>query len=186
VSTSVERLRTIPDTVGPGMSLLVCGLNPSLHAADRGVGYAGPGNRFWPAAVAAGLITEPFQPVRALTDHRIGMTDLVKRATPRAAQVTSDEFRGGLERVEWLVRWLQPRVVCLVGLEGWRRALDRAARPGPQVATLGGRPVHLMPSTSGLNTHIGFDGLVEHLRVAASTATSAAGNRSGESIPSEP
>ena len=27
------RARTLPDTVGPGMRLLVCGLNPSIHAA---------------------------------------------------------------------------------------------------------------------------------------------------------
>ncbi len=37
------RARTLPDTVGPGMRLLVCGLNPSLHAADAGVGYVTPG-----------------------------------------------------------------------------------------------------------------------------------------------
>ncbi len=38
------------------MRLLVSGLNPSLHAADAGVGYIGPGNRFWPAVAAAGLV----------------------------------------------------------------------------------------------------------------------------------
>ena len=32
-------------------------LNPSEHAADAGVGYVTPGNRFWPAALAAGLVT---------------------------------------------------------------------------------------------------------------------------------
>ncbi|HEX4903519.1 MAG TPA: hypothetical protein VFV42_11955, partial [Acidimicrobiales bacterium] len=40
------RARTLPDTVGPGMRLLVCGLNPSLHAADAGVGFVTPSNRF--------------------------------------------------------------------------------------------------------------------------------------------
>ncbi len=45
------RARTLSDVVGPGMHLLVVGLNPSLYAADAGVGYARPGNRFWPAAL---------------------------------------------------------------------------------------------------------------------------------------
>ena len=36
----VRRARTLPDVVGPRMRLLVCGLNPSLHAADAGVGFA--------------------------------------------------------------------------------------------------------------------------------------------------
>src|SRR5262249_35593594 len=44
---TATRARTLPDYVGPGLRVVVCGLNPSLHAADAGVGYAGPGNRFW-------------------------------------------------------------------------------------------------------------------------------------------
>src|SRR5438045_2206721 len=45
---TVRRLRSLPDRVGPDMRLLVCGLNPSLYAADQGVNFARPGNRFWP------------------------------------------------------------------------------------------------------------------------------------------
>ena len=51
------RARSLPDTVGPGMRLLVCGLNPSVYSADAGIGFARPGNRFWPAAIAAGIVT---------------------------------------------------------------------------------------------------------------------------------
>ncbi len=47
----------LPDTVGPGMRVLVVGLNPSVLSADAGVGFARPGNRFWPAALASGLVT---------------------------------------------------------------------------------------------------------------------------------
>jgi len=50
IRVRARRARTLSDTVGPGMRLLVCGLNPSVYAADFGVGYARPGNRFWPAA----------------------------------------------------------------------------------------------------------------------------------------
>ena len=52
------RARSLADTVGPDMRLLVCGLNPSVYSADAGVGYARPGNRFWPALRLAGL-TDP-------------------------------------------------------------------------------------------------------------------------------
>ena len=54
-----RRDRTLPDFVGPGMRILVCGLNPSLVAADAGFGFAGATNRFWSAAVAAGIVTHP-------------------------------------------------------------------------------------------------------------------------------
>ena len=53
----VTRGRTLADTVGPAMRLLVCGLNPSVYSADAGVGFARPGNRFWPAALAGGLVS---------------------------------------------------------------------------------------------------------------------------------
>ena len=59
LTVRLRRLRTLPDTVGPRMQLLVCGLNPSLHAADTGVGFGRPGNRFWPAARSSTAQTSP-------------------------------------------------------------------------------------------------------------------------------
>lgn len=166
------RARTLPDTVGPGMRLLVCGLNPSLYAADRGVGFARPGNRFWPAALAAGIVGRDRDPLDALRTHGVGMTDLVKRATRASAELTVDEYRAGLERVRRLVAWLEPAAVCFVGLEGWRAAVDRKATAGVQAASLAGAPVYVMPSTSGLNTRSRLDDLVAHLRQAAALAAS--------------
>jgi len=166
----LTRLRTLPDVVGPAMALLVCGLNPSLYAADRGVGYARPGNRFWPAALEAGLVERDRDPVHALAACGLGMTDLVKRATVGAAELTPAEYRAGAARVEHLVHWLRPGAVCFVGLAGWRAAVDRKAVAGVQPEPLGGRPVYLMPSTSGLNAHSRLDDLTEHLRAAATLA----------------
>lgn len=163
------RLRTLPDWVGPAMRLLVCGLNPSLVAADAGVGYAGRSNRFWPAAVAAGLVTVPRDPEAALAGG-VGFTDLVKRATRSAAELTPQEYRDGLARVHRLVEWLRPGAVVFVGLAGWRAAVDRAARPGWQVEVLGqggGVPVYLMPSTSGRNARVPLAALTDHFRAAA-------------------
>jgi len=149
------------------MRMLVCGLNPSLYAADAGVGFARPGNRFWPAALAAGLVTVDRDADHALWHHGVGMTDLVKRATVAASELTADEYRAGLERVEGLVRWLQPGAVCFVGLAGWRAAVDRRARPGVQPTGLADVPVYVMPSTSGLNARTPLNDLTEHLRSAA-------------------
>ena len=167
VVARARRARTLPDTVGPGMRMLVCGLNPSLYAADAGVGFARPGNRFWPAALAAGLVTVDRDADHALWHHGVGMTDLVKRATVAASELTGDEYRAGLERVEGLVRWLQPGAVCFVGLAGWRAAVDRRAQPGVQPTGLADVPIYVMPSTSGLNARTSLDDLTEHLRSAA-------------------
>ena len=50
-----RRAHTLPDIVGPAMRLLMCGLNPSVYSADVGIGFGRPGNRFWPAALMAGV-----------------------------------------------------------------------------------------------------------------------------------
>ena len=188
IRVSARRERTLADTVGPGMLLLVCGLNPSLFAADFGVGYARPGNRFWPAAHAAGLVerdrdgggfadrrrragardgAKVGDAIDALVCHGIGMTDLVKRATTGAGDLTATEYREGAARVERLVRWLRPGAVCFVGLAGWRAAVDPHAAPGEQAAGFGGVPAYVMPSTSGANAHARLDDLADHLRAAA-------------------
>lgn len=164
------RARTLPDVVTSGLRLLVCGLNPSLYAADAGVGFARPGNRFWPAALAAGVVSVDRDPWHALRHHAVGFTDLVKRATVGASELTRDEYRAGLVRLERLVEWLQPGVVAFVGLAGWRAAADRAAVAGPQTSTVGGRPVYLMPSSSGLNARSSVASLADHLRAAATLA----------------
>lgn len=160
------RARTLGDTVGAGMRMLVCGINPAIFSADAGVGYARPGNRFWPAALAAGVVGKDRDPLDALVGHGVGMTDFAKRATRTAAEVTTAEFRQGHARVERLVEWLRPGAVCFVGLAGWRAAVDSKAVPGLQPGGIGGRPAYVMPSTSGLNARTSLDELTGHLRAA--------------------
>lgn len=161
-----RRLRTLPDTVGPGMRALVCGLNPSVFSADAGYGYARATNRFWPAALASGLVSSVRDPLHALLVDRVGLTDLVKRATPTAAELTTDEYRAGAERVEQLVVSLRPELVLFVGLSGWRAAIDRRAVPGWQSHCFGGARAYVMPSTSGLNARTSRADLEGHMRAA--------------------
>lgn len=164
------RARTLADTVGPGMRLLVVGLNPSLVAADAGYGFAGPTNRFWKVALAAGLVDRARDPLHALRTHGVGMTDQVKRATRAAGELTAAEYRAGAQRLERLVAWLRPATVCFVGLAGWRAAGHPRAAAGVQPEMLGGRPVYVMPSTSGLNARSSLDELTTHLRAALALA----------------
>jgi TDG/mug DNA glycosylase family protein len=162
---TARRDRSLADSVGPGMRLLCVGLNPSLVAADAGIGYAGRSNRFWPAAVAAGVVPAR-RDVDAALAAGVGMTDLVKRATPRADGLAAGEYVAGAQRVERLVRWLRPQVVAFVGLTGYRAAVDPKASVGLQPRPFGGRPAYVLPSTSGANAHATLPDLVAHLRAA--------------------
>lgn len=167
---TATRLWTLPDYVAPDLQLLICGLNPSPSSADSGVGFHRPGNRFWPAAVKAGVATVDRDPVHALRNHGMGMTDIVKRTTRRADELDRCEYEAGLQRVERLVERIRPKVICMVGLAGWRAAVDRKAQRGWQPDGLGGVPVYLMPSTSGLNAHDTVDTLAQHFVMARKPA----------------
>lgn len=159
--------RALPDHVGADMRLLCCGLNPSLHAADAGVGYVSGSNRFWPAMAAAGLATRDRDPRHLLRNHGVGMTDLVKRATVRADELIAAEYREGVQRLARLCTWLRPSAVAVVGLAGWRASVDRKAAMGWQPSALGATPVYVLPSTSGLNARVSLAELAVHLRTAA-------------------
>lgn len=165
-----QRERTLADTTAGDLRVLLVGLNPSLHSADVGFGFAGPGNRFWPAALAAGLVTADRDPLEAITVDRVGMTDLVKRATPRADALTSAEYVHGIGRLRVLVEWLRPGVVCIIGLSGWRVAVDRKAVAGLQEQPFGGRPVYVMPNPSGVNAHATPEVLADHFRAVLTLA----------------
>lgn len=161
-----RRAVTLPDYVAPGLRLLVVGINPSPRAAPTGVPFSGPGNRFWAAARLAGLVPpgadrDPWAALGSGT----GFTDLVKRPTPRAADLRPEELRDGAGRLERVVRRHRPAAVCIAGLGVARRILG-ATGPGP-ARTLGGRPAYVMPNPSGANAATRLEVLVEHLRRAA-------------------
>lgn len=160
----LARVRSLPDRVAPGMRVLVCGLNPSLFSADAGVDFARPGNRFWPAALASGLVTRDRDPRHALVAHHVGRTDLVKRATVRADELAPEEYVAGGARLARLCRLVAPRVLCVVGITGWRLAVDRRARLGRQPEPIGSTLVYVMHNPSGLNAHARVEDLAAAMR----------------------
>ena len=168
VRLSATRRLALPDHVGAGMRLLCCGINPSVHAAEAGVGYVTRSNRFWPALRTAGLTDVDRDPRLLLRRHRIGMTDLVARPTPRARDLDPAEFGPSRDRLARLCAWLRPAALVVVGVDAWRRASgDRRAEIGWQPDPVGPTPVYVMPSTSGLNARVSLADLAAHLRAAA-------------------
>jgi TDG/mug DNA glycosylase family protein len=161
-----RRSHTLPDYVRRGLGLLVCGLNPSLGAANTGVPFVGPSNRFWSAATRAKLVERERDPWDALR-RGMGFTDLVKRPTRSASELRPAEYTAGLVRLEKRVRQEGIKAICFVGLDGWRRAVDPKAAPGWIEGGVSGRPAYLMPSTSGRNAHSDLASLARHLRRAA-------------------
>ena len=159
----IKRIQSLADSVGPRMEVLIVGLNPSPYSADSGIPYGRPGNRFWPAALGAGLVSLDRDVHHALVSHNVGFTDLVRRTTRRADEVGANEFKAGFERIARLIGWLKPKATCFVGLSAWRLVADKKAGPGWQEQQLGSSWVYVMPHTSGLNAHSRLEDLTEHL-----------------------
>lgn len=142
----------LPDHVRPGLRLLVVGLNPGHYSAWHRSYFARPGNRFWPAMRAAGLVpgwAGPGSEAWCCRTLGIGFTDVVKRPTRSIEELEPAEWTAGAERLRELVRRLKPETVAFVGLRGARAVLGRRVGPGPQSASLEGAAVVVLPSTSG-------------------------------------
>ncbi len=171
--------RTVPDLVGPGVRLLVVGINPGLWSGATGAHFARPGNRFFPALHAAGL-TRQVDASAGLTDadrahlldRGIGITNLHPLATARADEVSAAQLRDGVARLEGLVAEVRPAVVAVAGITAYRTAFRRPrAAAGRQPEDLAGAELWVVPNPSGLNAHE----TVASLAAAYAEAATAAG-----------
>ncbi|ABF43416.1 G/U mismatch-specific uracil-DNA glycosylase [Candidatus Koribacter versatilis Ellin345] len=161
---------TLPDYLGPGLDLVLIGINPGLYSAMKGHYFARKNNRFWPAFSASrlslgmreGLGLQTVGPEHDCECLRfgIGLTDVVKRPTANAAGLTPQEFaRGARELIEKLER-LQPRVACFHGTTGYRPVLEhgwslrpKAVALGVQNERIGETRIFVVPNPSPANAH---------------------------------
>lgn len=173
------RGRTVPDLVGEGLRLLFVGINPGLWTAASGAHFAHPGNRFYPALHAAGILDRTLDVSQGfdaasrtvLLEAGIGITNIVGRATARADELSDDELRAGARRLAAKVSRWDPRVVAFAGLTAYRAAYGRAgAAVGRQDDEIGGARVWALPNPSGLNAHYQLRDLARWYRAAAEEA----------------
>jgi len=142
--------------LAPHLKILFVGINPSLYSAAVGHHFARPGNRFWPG-LAGGTITPRLlipQEDRELAGFGCGLTNLVKRATARADELSEDELRRGARNLAAKVRRRRVACVAFLGITAYRTALARHdARIGVQPQQMGDARVWVIPNPSGLNAH---------------------------------
>jgi double-stranded uracil-DNA glycosylase len=158
----------VPDLVGPGTRLLFVGINPGLRTAATQTHFGNPVNRFYPALLRAGILEQPIDVTDPMTEETkasllgrgIGISNLVRRATARADELTAAELREGADLLGALVEQVQPRVVAVLGVTAYRTAFrSPRARTGRQREGIGPAELWVVPNPSGLNAHETVDSL---------------------------
>jgi double-stranded uracil-DNA glycosylase len=153
---------TVPDLVGPDLRLLFVGINPGLWTAATQTHFAHPGNRFYPALLAAGIIERPIDRGVGMTpadrthllERGVGITNIVHRATAKASELSAVELREGGEQLRLFVRVHRPAVVAIAGITAYRTAFGvPKATMGEQPGLFEGTRLYAVPNPSGLNAH---------------------------------
>ncbi|MEA1903562.1 MAG: mismatch-specific DNA-glycosylase [Actinomycetota bacterium] len=173
---ALYRDTTVPDLIGDACRLLWVGINPGLWTAATGTHFCHPTNRFYPALERAGIIDWVVDADIGLTDRQradfvdkgMGISNLVARATVRAAELSAVELRDGGRRLQARIEALEPNIVAVAGVTAFRTAFGRpGAALGAQNETLGGAKVWAVPNPSGLNAHETIDSLSNWYRTVA-------------------
>lgn len=169
----------LPKSPDQRLRLLFVGINPGLWTAATGTHFAHPGNRFYPALLRAGVIEEPIDQALGMTDadrdrmraRGIGITNLVRRATVKASELSADELREGGAALVALVTRERPAVVAVAGITAYRTAFGQPkAVQGRQPVDLAGAELWVVPNPSGLNAHETVETLATAYRAVADAA----------------
>ena len=149
----------VPDTLGPGMRLVFCGINPGHWSAAARAPFANPRNDFWRLLHAAGFTPRVLDPQEhpELLSHGIGLTNAARRTTRGSGDLRKADFAGAAERLEEIARTFRPDVIAFVGKAAYTGAYGGRAEHGLQERVLGATALFVLPSTSPANAAVPWD-----------------------------
>lgn len=164
------KFETLPDYLRPGLDLVFIGINPGLYSVRQGHYFARSTSRFWPALSASKLsaiIRRVLTIDRLYPEHDatlprfgIGLTDVVKRPSANAAELTAVDFEQWIPILLEKLQRYAPRVACFHGLTAYRPFLAHCfpsanlkPRLGEQPEVLGATRIYVVPNPSPANAH---------------------------------
>ena len=142
-------MRTLPDHLRKGMKLVIVGCHPTESSVRVGHYYAGRENEFWPLLFNSGVVPEPFdyRDDKRIIEFGIGLTDLVKRPSKTAEELTREDFAEGRIVLSQKLEEFGPRVVAFNGRLTYEQFAQRKCRYGLQKEPLYGARVYVLPAT---------------------------------------
>ena len=167
--------KPLPDYVRSGLNILSIGINPGRLSSELGYAFAFPRNRFWPAFNAAGLVPEPLVPSvqtieRLFNAYDIGFTDVVRRPTRQANELTAADWRAGAPVLRQKLQRHQPNIAWFHGklaINNFLKYADFGYASedwGLQSFSIGATRIFLSPSPSPANAAISLEFLIANYR----------------------
>lgn len=160
---------TLDDSIADGLDIVFVGINPAIYSVERGHYFARRANKFWPclslsalsrrAREALGVAALGPEHDRAILEHGIGFTDVVKRPTAKASDLDRAELAAGVPLLLDKIRRYRPRIACFHGITGYRfvpeaMGLESGRIPlGLQELKIEDTRIFLVPNPSGANAH---------------------------------
>lgn len=156
--------KTINDVIAPNLKILFCGINPGLWSGATGHHFAKPGNRFWKVLHLSGFSERLLAPdeERELLNDGYGITNVVRRTSARADELSNEEIIEGSQKLIEKVLRYEPEVLAVLGIGTYRIAFHQPkAKLGLQKETIGKTRIWLLPNPSGLNAHYQLNDFIE-------------------------
>lgn len=144
-----EQVETLADLLRPELRAVCIGINPSPVSVTAGHYYQGQiGRRFWQRLQRGGVIEETGtgREDDAAFLAGIGFTDIVKRPTARADEITAAKFEKGRELLAEKLRRYRPGLLIFTFKKAATSLFGRFKGHGhrPELE-LGGAEVFVMP-----------------------------------------
>jgi double-stranded uracil-DNA glycosylase len=149
----------VPDTLGPGIRVVFCGINPGHWSARAGAAFANPRNDFWRLLHAAGFTPRALEPSEQseLLRYGLGLTNAARRTTRGAGDLRKADFAGAAERLDEIARTLKPKAIAFVGKAAYTGVYGGRVEHGLQERSLDGTALFVLPSTSPANAAVPWD-----------------------------
>jgi TDG/mug DNA glycosylase family protein len=159
----------VPDVLGPGLSVVFCGINPGRWSAAAAAHFANPRNDFWRLLAEAGLTPRQLSPEEQweLLELSLGLTNAAERTTPGSSDLRRADFAGAAERLERIAVELRPRSIAFVGKAAYEGAFRERPALGPQERQLGETRLFVLPSTSPANASVPYEERLHWFRALA-------------------
>ncbi|MEM7465741.1 MAG: mismatch-specific DNA-glycosylase [Pseudomonadota bacterium] len=163
---------TLPDYLNSGIEIMSVGINPSPTSVAVGYPFATANNRFWPALNRSKLVSERREPSIAsmfemLNKDRIGFTDIVKKPTPRASDLTAADFEIGTRVLLSNIALCGPRVLWFQGMTVAKAFIKYSCVTSTIQASWGEMAdsnmpykIFVSPNPSGANARFSLDDLI--------------------------